>query len=206
MKTTKTLLTSLALGLSVSLVSLSLSERATGEEQQVMKVLTEKPVEPTKKIVKSEEEWKKELTPEQFYILRQNGTERAFSEVYKEFKEQGDGVYICAGCNAELFSSKEKFDSRSGWPSFYDASKKENVKLVPDVSGGMVRTEVRCAICDGHLGHVFEGEGFGNPTDERYCINGAVLSFVPEKAAEKADAKGEAEVEAKGESESVEKK
>ena len=162
-----------------------------------MEVLTEKPVEPTKKVVKSEEEWKKELTPEQFYILRENGTERAFSEVYKEFKEQGEGVYVCAGCKAELFSSKEKFDSKSGWPSFYDASNKKNVKLVPDASAGMVRTEVRCAICDGHLGHVFEGEGYDNPTDERYCINGAVLNFVPEKVEEKAEAEAKAEAESK---------
>ena len=160
-----------------------------------MEVLTVKPVEPTKKVVKSEEEWKKELSPEQFYILRQNGTERSYSEVYKEFKEQGDGIYLCVGCNAELFSSKEKFDSRSGWPSFYDASKKKNVKLVPDVSAGMVRTEVRCAICDGHLGHVFEGEGYENPTDERYCINGAVLSFVPQDVVAKAEAKPAAEDE-----------
>ena len=187
MMTTKTLLTSLALGLSVSFVGLSLSQQAFGEEKQVMKVLTEKPIEPTKKIVKSEEEWKKELTPEQFYILRQNGTERAFGEVYKEFKDQGDGVYVCAGCNAELFSSKEKFDSRSGWPSFYDSSKKENVKLVSDESAGMVRTEVRCAKCDGHLGHVFKGEKFGTPTDERYCINGVVLDFVPKEVEAKAE-------------------
>jgi peptide-methionine (R)-S-oxide reductase len=186
--TTQTLLTSLALGLTLAFGGLFLSQQAWGDKKPVMEVVTEKPTEPTEKVVKSEEEWKKELTPEQYRILRQAGTERAFGQVYKEFKSQGEGTYICVGCNTELFSSNEKFDSQCGWPSFYDPSKNENVKTVPDVSGGMIRTEVLCAKCDGHLGHVFEGEGFDTPTDQRYCINGSVLRFVPKEVAEDSEA------------------
>jgi peptide-methionine (R)-S-oxide reductase len=129
--------------------------------------------------MKSENEWREELSPEQFRILREAGTERPFGEAYSEFKEQGEGVYVCAGCGAGLFSSKEKFDARCGWPSFFDPANAENVKTFKDMSGGMVRIEVRCAKCDGHLGHVFEGEGYDTPTDQRYCINGTVLKFVP---------------------------
>lgn len=187
--TTQALLTSLALGLTFATGGLFLSQQAFGEKGGSMEVASEKPTEPTKKIVKTDEEWKKELTAEQYRILRQSGTERAFGKVYEEFKKQEKGTYYCAGCDAELFTSLEKFDARCGWPAFYDASKHENVKTVRDVSGGMVRVEVRCAKCDGHLGHVFEGEGFDTPTDQRYCINGAVLKFVPagaEKAAKDA--------------------
>ena len=156
----------------------------------VMEVSDRKPVQPTKPVVKTEEEWKKELSAEQFRILRKAGTERANGKVYKEFKAQGDGTYYCAGCGAELFSSKEKFDSRCGWPSFYDPSKAKNVKTSVDFHLGYARTEVRCNICDGHLGHVFEGEGFATPTDKRYCINGVVLKFVPKRASdETADTK-----------------
>jgi len=131
----------------------------------------------------TDEEWKKRLTPEQYRILRQAGTERSNGQIYKEFKAQGGGTYYCAGCNTELFSSKEKFDSHCGWPSFYDPSKAKNVKTKVDRSGFMVRTEVICAVCDGHLGHVFAGEGFNTPTDKRYCINGTALKFVPTKVA-----------------------
>jgi len=131
------------------------------------------------KITKTEEEWRKELTPEQYRVLRQAGTERAFGAAYEEFKNQGAGTYVCGGCGAELFSSKEKFDSHCGWPSFYDPANAKNVISREDVSGGMVRTEVICAKCDGHLGHVFKGEGFKTPTDQRYCINGVSLKFVP---------------------------
>ena len=137
------------------------------------------PEQPTAKVEKSDEEWRKELTPEQYRILRQAGTERADGEVYHEFKKQGAGTYYCAGCDAELFSSNEKFDSGCGWPSFYDPSKAKNVKTSVDYHLGYPRTEVRCAICDGHLGHVFTGEGYKTPTDKRYCINGTVLKFVP---------------------------
>ena len=160
-------------------------------EGTAMETAKKAPVQPTKPVKKSEEEWKKELTPEQYYILRESGTERPNGEVYKEFKKQGSGTYYCAGCDAELFSSKTKFDARCGWPSFYDPSKAKNVKTLKDFSAGMVRIEVRCAVCDGHLGHVFEGEGFNTPTDQRYCINGIALKFVPDEPA------GEGKEEAK---------
>jgi len=131
------------------------------------------------KVVKSDEEWRKTLTPEQYRVLRQAGTERAFGAAYEEFKKQGAGTYVCGGCGAELFSSKEKFDSHCGWPSFYDPANAKNVLTRVDSSLGTVRTEVLCAQCGGHLGHVFKGEGFPTPTDQRYCINGVSLKFVP---------------------------
>jgi|TARA_B100000242_G_scaffold267386_1_gene216819 peptide-methionine (R)-S-oxide reductase len=134
-----------------------------------------------KKLVMEESEWKKKLSPEQYRILRQAGTERPFGDVYKKFKDQGLGKYVCAGCDTELFSSNEKFDSKCGWPSFYDPSKAKNVKTSVDYLLGYPRTEVLCAVCDGHLGHVFTGEGFDTPTDKRYCINGTVLKFIPAK-------------------------
>jgi len=131
------------------------------------------------KVTKTDEEWQKLLTPEQYRVLRQAGTERAFGAAYEEFSKQGAGTYVCGGCGAELFSSKEKFDSHCGWPSFYDPANAKNVISRDDFSHGSVRTEVICAKCDGHLGHVFKGEGFNTPTDLRYCINGVSLKFVP---------------------------
>ena len=107
----------------------------------------------------------------------QGRNERPFGEVYNTFKKQGIGKYVCAGCDTELFSSNEKFDSKCGWPSFYDPSKAKNVKTSVDYLLGYPRTEVLCAVCDGHLGHVFTGEGFDTPTDKRYCINGTVLKI-----------------------------
>jgi peptide-methionine (R)-S-oxide reductase len=150
---------------------------------------TVKPVEVDKevvrgspqKVMKSPEEWKKTLTPEQYKILRETGTEAPYGKAYNEFKHQGEGTYLCSGCDTELFSSKEKFDSKCGWPSFYDPSKAKNVKLSVDYLLGYPRTEVRCVVCDGHLGHVFKGEGYDTPTDKRFCINGTVLKFVPAK-------------------------
>lgn len=138
------------------------------------------PEQPTKKVEKSDAEWKAQLTAEQYRIARQAGTERPNGDVYKQFKKQGAGTYYCVACDAKLFSSKEKFDSRCGWPSFYDPANAENVKTKVDMSAGMVRTEVLCNVCDAHLGHVFTGEGFPTPTDKRYCINGIVLKFVPD--------------------------
>jgi peptide-methionine (R)-S-oxide reductase len=161
---------------------LLLADCSAGDEKKpAMEIQHEAPAEPVGKVVKPDAEWKKELTPEQYYILREAGTERPGGEVYHEFKKQGAGSYHCAGCGALLFSSKEKFDSGCGWPSFYDPAKAENVKTRKDLSYGRVRVEVICAKCDGHLGHVFEGEGFDTPTDKRYCINGVGLRFVPAK-------------------------
>ena len=155
----------------------------------VMETSEEKPQEPEQKGVKTDEEWRKRLSPEQYRILRQAGTEAPNGKVYKEFKAQGEGSYHCAGCDALLFTSKQKFDSGCGWPSFYDPAKAENVVTKRDESLGMLRIEVLCAKCDGHLGHVFEGEGFDTPTDKRYCINGVGLKFVPAKAEKKAGGK-----------------
>lgn len=161
-------------------------DKDSPNKNTIMEVSEKAPEQPKGPVEKSDEEWKKELTPEQYRILREAGTERANGQVYKEFKEQGAGTYYCAGCNAELFSSKEKFDSHCGWPSFYDPAKAKNVKYETDYLLGYARTEVRCAVCDGHLGHVFKGEGFDTPTDKRYCINGTVLKFVPEAEVEAA--------------------
>lgn len=131
------------------------------------------------KLSKTDEEWRRELTPEQYRVLREAGTERAFGPAYAAFKQQGAGAYVCAGCGVKLFSSNEKFDSHCGWPSFYDPADAENVITREDRSMGVLRTEVLCANCGGHLGHVFKGEGFDTPTDQRYCINGVALKFVP---------------------------
>lgn len=169
--------------LAVIALTFSVACAEENKKNNAMETLNETPTEPEGKVVKTDEEWKKILTPEQYYILREAGTERANGQVYKEFKEQGEGAYHCAGCDALLFSSKEKFDSKCGWPSFYDPAKAENVTTKRDTSAGMVRIEVVCSKCDGHLGHVFEGEGFDTPTDKRYCINGVGLKFVPAKAA-----------------------
>ena len=174
-------------------------------KKTIMEVSKSKPEQPKSAVTKTDEEWAKSLTPDQYRILRKAGTERAGGKVYKEFKEQGEGTYYCAGCNAELFSSKEKFDARCGWPSFYDPSKAKNVEYKTDFDLGYVRTEVRCKVCDGHLGHVFTGEGFETPTDKRYCINGTVLKFVPKKVEPEEAAKDETK-ESVSEKKSEEKK
>lgn len=137
------------------------------------------PTEPALSVVKTDEEWRSSLTPEQYRVLRGAGTETPFGKIYEEFKHQSAGSYHCAGCNALLFKSDHMFDSGCGWPSFYDPADAQNVVLRQDHSMGSVRTEVRCAVCGGHLGHVFEGEGYATPTDQRYCINGVALKFVP---------------------------
>jgi len=127
--------------------------------------------------MKSDDDWKDKLTPEQYRVTRQAGTEAPFGEAYTKFKTQGEGVYYCVCCGARLFTSREKFDSGCGWPSFYDPAKTENVTEKPDNSGGRERTEIVCSACDAHLGHIFSGEGFPTPTDKRYCINAASLRF-----------------------------
>ena len=127
----------------------------------------------TTKINKTEAEWQRELTPEQFEVLRRQGTEPPFSGQYTYSKE--DGMYRCAACDNELFSSDTKFESGTGWPSFYEPATSEAVELRQDGSHGMVRTEVVCARCGGHLGHVFDDGP--DPTGRRYCINSLSLDM-----------------------------
>ena len=128
------------------------------------------------KINKTAEEWKATLTAEEYEVLREAGTERAFTGKYNDFKKKG--VYTCAGCGTPLFSSESKFNSGTGWPSFYEPINKENVLEITDKSYGMVRTEVVCAVCGGHQGHVFPDGP--QPTGLRYCINSVSLDFKEE--------------------------
>ena len=127
------------------------------------------------KVERTDQEWQTCLTPEEYQVLRQKGTERAFTGKYYKHKEEG--VYVCAGCENELFSSKTKYDSGSGWPAFFDAIDETKINTKRDISFGMIRTEITCAKCDSHLGHVFEDGP--KPTGLRYCVNSCLLYTSP---------------------------
>ena len=128
------------------------------------------------RVTKTNDEWKKQLTEQQFYVLRQSGTERPFTGPY--WDDHSAGVYVCAACGEVLFKSDAKFESGTGWPSFFQPATKASLEEITDSSHGMARTEVRCARCGGHLGHVFDDGP--NPTGLRYCINGAALKKIGE--------------------------
>ncbi|ROQ38763.1 peptide-methionine (R)-S-oxide reductase [Frondihabitans sp. PhB188] len=130
-------------------------------------------------VAKSDAEWREELSADEFAVLRQAATERPWTGELLD--ESRAGLYTCAACNAELFKAGTKFDSGCGWPSFYESIRPEAVQLIEDKSLGMVRTEVRCANCGSHLGHVFD-DGFGTPTGDRYCMNSISLNFQADEA------------------------
>lgn len=130
------------------------------------------------KVVKTDEQWRTELNSEEYRVLREAGTEAPFIGEYTD--TETNGIYACRACGAELFRSDAKFHSGCGWPSFFTPLAAETVTEIKDISHGMVRTEIRCAACDSHLGHVFKGEGYEVPTDERWCINSVAL-YLEEK-------------------------
>jgi peptide-methionine (R)-S-oxide reductase len=128
-------------------------------------------------VTKDDAAWREQLSPQEFHVLREAGTERPFVGEYTDTKTVG--VYKCRACDAELFRSETKFDSHCGWPSFFAPLAEDRVQYIEDSTLGMKRVEVRCANCGSHLGHVFEGEGYGTPTDLRYCINSISLTLSP---------------------------
>jgi peptide-methionine (R)-S-oxide reductase len=131
------------------------------------------------KVNRSEAEWRELLSPEEYQVLRQAGTERPFTGEYTDTETRG--IYRCRACGNELFRAEAKFHSGCGWPSFYQPTEDDAVTLIEDRSLGTVRTEARCAACGSHLGHVFTGEGYPTPTDERWCINSISLTLEPEQ-------------------------
>jgi len=166
-------------GYAVSLAQQSDKAKTTEKSTKKVKKVTEKTdTKSVETVTKSDEEWRKTLTPEQYHVLREKGTERAFTGKFWNHHE--DGTYTCAGCGTTLFTSKTKFDSGCGWPSFYDSIDHSRINLHDDYTLGMHRIEVTCKKCGGHLGHVFPDGP--NPTGQRYCINSASINF---KKAEK---------------------
>jgi peptide-methionine (R)-S-oxide reductase len=139
----------------------------------------------TPKVAKSDTEWREQLTPDEYRVLREAGTEAPWTGEYTDTKTVGS--YRCRACGSELFRSDTKFDSHCGWPSFYDAQSSDAVILREDHALGMKRVEVLCATCHSHLGHVFEGEGYPTPTDQRYCINSISLTLLPEGTAQRTE-------------------
>jgi peptide-methionine (R)-S-oxide reductase len=142
-------------------------------------------------VEKTDAEWQAELDPERYAVLREAATERAWTGELLD--ESRSGLYTCAACNAELFKSGTKFDSGCGWPSFYDSVNPDAVQLIEDTSLGVVRTEVRCANCGSHLGHVFD-DGFGTPTGLRYCMNSLSLGFTEAPVVEPVESPSDSQV------------
>jgi peptide-methionine (R)-S-oxide reductase len=149
----------------------SVPSPGTDESDPSAAITQQAPVE------KSDAQWRQELSAEEYRVLRQAGTERPYTGEYWDTHTKG--VYKCRACGTELFTSNEKFDSHCGWPSFWAPLAEGTVRYIHDRSMGMDRVEVRCATCDSHLGHVFDGEGYGTPTDQRFCINSVSLKLVP---------------------------
>lgn len=161
-------------------------DKNAGDKIGSDKDVSVRPADESGRVEKTEQEWKKLLTREQYRVLRMKGTERPFTNKYDHHFEAGK--YVCAACGQELFTSETKFNSGCGWPAFYAAKAGDRVVLSPDLTLGMVRTEVTCARCGSHLGHVFD-DAPQTPTGQRFCINSVSLKFIPAESKEEADAK-----------------